>query len=82
MDQKFFESLTAELAALSMATQKALSGIAQLSSDRRAYLASVLEDGLRDLGESKFLSIGAERQEAVLEQALSRYTDIVTGVLT
>lgn len=77
------DDLMAELAALNMAVLKALQGMASVAGRegvREQYLKTVLEAGLRDLENTNYWSVPAERRAAFIEKARARYTDIIMGV--
>jgi hypothetical protein len=71
--------------ALNQAATRALVGPASLASldgVRDAYVARLLESGLRDLGATRIAGMDGARLERVIEKARARYTDIVMSLNT
>ena len=84
MASQFEMDMLAEMAALSMASMKALSGLAAITAketgSKREYLSRILEAGLRDLEKTEYFSIPPGQREAFLENARARYSDLISGI--
>lgn len=77
------DDLLAEIVALNQAVTRALVGLANIAAQdgvRDQYVASLLENGLRDLGQTRFVGMNRSRLERVIEKARARYTDIVMSL--
>lgn len=77
------DDLLAEIVALNQAVTRALVGLASLAGHdglRDQYVATLLESGLRDLGNTRFAGMASERRDVVIEKARARYTDIVMSL--
>jgi hypothetical protein len=79
------DDLLAEIVALNQAVTRALVGLASLAEHdglRDQYVAALLENGLRDLGQTRFVGMNAIRLERIVEKARARYTEIVMSLNT
>jgi hypothetical protein len=77
------DDLLAEIVALNQAVTRALVGLAGLAGQdglRDRYVATLLESGLRDLGNTRFAGMSSARRDVVIEKARARYTDIVMSL--
>jgi hypothetical protein len=79
------DDLLAEIVALNQAVTRALVGLAALAGQdglRDEYVAALLENGLRDLGQTRFVGMNTVRLDRVIEKARARYTEIVMSLNT
>ena len=79
------DDLLAEIVALNQAVTRALVGLAGLAAQdglRDQYVATLLESGLRDLGNTRFAGMASARRDVVIEKARARYTNIVMSLNT
>jgi hypothetical protein len=79
------EDLLAEIVALDQAVTRALVGLATLARQdglRDEYVAALLENGLRDLGQTRFVGMDPGRLDRVIEKARARYTELVMSLNT
>jgi hypothetical protein len=79
------ENMLAEMVALNQAVTRALIGLAALAGEagqRDAFVAGLLESGLRDLGATRVTGADPAIQARIVEKARARYTDIVMSLNT
>jgi hypothetical protein len=76
----FQEDVQAQFAALLMAVSAALKAVADSTGDPKRFLSEALENGLREMGNTDFVSIPAIQKEAFLENARARYTSLIVGI--
>lgn len=84
MATQFELDVLAELAALSAAVGRSISGLAAIAATggmpRREYLGRVLEAGLRDLDNVHYFSVPADQRTDFVENARARFSQIISGV--
>ncbi|SER58849.1 hypothetical protein SAMN05216548_12727 [Faunimonas pinastri] len=76
----FEEDTLAEFAAVNTVALTALKAIALLQPDSSAFLAQILEGGLKAMEQTNYWSIPADRREAFLENAKARYSDAIASI--
>lgn len=79
------DELLAEIVSLNQGVMRALVGLASLAAEdglRDQYVAALLENGLRDLGATRFVGMEATRLDRIIEKSRARYTELVMSLNT
>lgn len=80
--QDVYEALLAEIAALSVATIKVMSFVADHTDNRDEFFKGMLEHGTAELRATMYASVPPDRYAGFLAKAQSRYAAILKAAAT